>query len=84
MWKLLKRVTIGSAFAMALAMPTATQSAGNPCARTQSQPCNPCAPKEEMKQQKAKRKAAQPCNPCARTQSQPCNPCAAENPCGRK
>jgi len=85
MWKSLKVITVGSALALALAMPATTQAAGNPCnpcAAEQAQPCNPCAAKQ-----------AQPCNPCAAKETQqqkakkkktpqPCNPCAAKNPCG--
>ncbi|MBI4379682.1 MAG: hypothetical protein HY574_00615 [candidate division NC10 bacterium] len=74
MWKSLKVITVGSALALALAMPATTQAAGNPCnpcAAKQAQPCNPCAAKETQ-QQKAKKKKT----------PQPCNPCAAKNPCG--
>jgi len=92
MWNSLKGVTIAAGLALALAMPAVGQAAYhegkgsnpcNPCAAKQAQPCNPCAAKE-MKQKKAKKKAAQPCNPCAAKQAQPCNPCAAKNPCGTK
>ena len=74
MWKSLKVITVGSALALALAMPATTQAAGNPCnpcAAKQAQPCNPCAAKA-TKEQKAKKKKT----------PQPCNPCAAKNPCG--
>ncbi len=74
MWKSLKAITVGSALALALAMPATTRAAGNPCnpcAAKQAQPCNPCAAKETKEQKTKKKKTPQPCNPCA-----------AKNPCG--